>query len=237
MGSTLNCRVPADWMSDPSLCWFEWQSLVAGFAALAVGALTIWMVRHQVKQQDNLHQKNRSARFAVVKAKSPIAAVEVAHHARAYLDVALKLLPLVEGRSDQAFRYEGPQFPPKAEMILDGLVETTDDPLLIDQVAALFAEQQVMASRLLDVGRPSEHTLCIDDYVLQPIMMDAIAMNLLAFGRDGTDIKRLTWNDIEAGAKRLLKHEPARTRILDYIRGKTERGVPVPLALRRHNDR
>lgn len=91
-----------------------------------------------------------------------------------------------------------------------------------------------MTSRLTDISRPSEHALAINDYILQPIMMDAIAMNLLEFGRDGEPIRRLNWDDVEASAKRYIKREPARTQIIEYIIGKRERAVPVPLALRRH---
>lgn len=115
MTGKIYCRVPSHWLDDPSLCWFEWQTLITGFLALAIGAATIWMIRRQISQQDELNHRNRASRFAVAKAKSPIAAIEVAEHARAYLDAALELLTLVDGRDREAFRFDGPAFPVKAE--------------------------------------------------------------------------------------------------------------------------
>ena len=231
----VRCDIPADWAAHFSQCLYDWQTLTAGMLALLVGGLTIEFIRRQMRQQDDLHAANRRSRFAVAKAKAPLAAIEIANHARCYLDAALALLPLVLQRSSQSFQFQGPIFPTQAETILDGLVECTDDSVLIDQVSALYSEQQVMASRLSNVGQPSQHALTIDDYILQPLMMDAIAMNLLGFGRDGEDMQRLSWDQVERSAKRLLTDPAVEARILAYIADKRDRERPVPLALRRHH--
>lgn len=215
---------------------YDWQTLITGVLALGVGGATVWMVRRQIDQQDQLHAAGRRSRFAVAKAKAPLAAIEIHEHAKIYVAEAEKLVHLVLRRSREKFAFIGPPFPTQAETILDTLVETSDDPILIEQVSALYSEQQVMTSRLSDVPRPSEHSLTINDYVLQPIMMDAIAMNLLAFGRDDVAMLRLDWASVEASAKRLIHDPTTRDRIEKYIADKRERGRPVPIALRRHND-
>lgn len=214
---------------------YEWQTLVTGLLALAIGAASIVVIKRQIHQQDELHASARRSRFAVAKAKSPFAAVELADHAKCYLIAAERLVPLVLSRSKDPFKFDGPSFPSRVEKILDSLVENSDDSILIDQISALYSEHQVMSSRLTEVSQPSQHALAIDDYVLQPLMMDAIAMNLLAFGRDGQPMSRLSWDDVERSAKRLIGDQSVRGRIETYIADKVDRKRPVPLALRRHS--
>ena len=137
--------------------------------------------------------------------------------------------------SKQPFFFRPPDFPVQAAAILDALVESSTDPVLVDQISALYSEQQVMASRLADVPEPAQHKLAVDDYVLQPLMMDAIAMNLLGFGRDGEPMQRLSWDDVERSANRLLRNQTVKPRILAYIADKKGRQRPVPLALQRHS--
>jgi hypothetical protein len=215
---------------------YDWQTLIGAGLALVAAYWAGRGLNHQIRQQERLHDESRRSRFAVARAKAPLAAVEIADHAQTYLAQTEALLPLVFTRSRDRFEFDGPEFPAEASRILDTLVENSDDTILIEQVSALYSEHQVMASRMKS-ARPVELSLCIDDYFLQPIMIDAIAMNLLAFGRDGLEPKALSWEDIEVRAKSLLRNATSRDRVLAYIADKKERKRPVPLALRRHNDR
>ena len=236
MLENVSCAVPYDWAFHFSQCLYDWQTLITGLLALGVGSATVWMVRRQIDHQDQIFAAGRRSRFAVAKAKTPLAAIEIHEHAKIYIAEAENLLPFVLARSRQGFSFDGPAFPRQAESILDALVETSEDPILIDQVSALYSEQQVLASRLSDVPRPADHSLTIDDYILQPIMMDAIAMNLLAFGRDDVAMPRLDWSAVESSARRLIRDATARDRVLGHIADKRGRDRPVPLALRRQND-
>ena len=213
---------------------YDWQTLVTGLLALAIGAATIMMIKRQIHQQDEHHSSGRRSRFVVAKAKSPFAAIELANHARSYLVAVERLFPLVLMHSQEPFEFDGPDFPSRAEEILDSLVETSEDSILIDQISALYSEHQVISSRISCVRNPSQHGLTIYDYVLQPLMMDAIAMNLLAFGRDGSPMTRLNWVDIRRSAKRIIADPTIRVQIDEYIKDKIARARPVPLALRRH---
>ncbi len=232
-----SCAVLGDWTNDFSQCLFEWQGLESGILALVAAGAGVFFLNRQIKQQDHLHDSAKRSRFAVAKAKTPLAAIEISDHARLYLAQAQRLFPLVQARSRQTFEFHGPRFPAEAAKILDALVENSDDTVLIEEISSLYSEQQVLSARLAKVERPSEHTLTIIDYILQPIMMDAIAMNLLGFGRDGLAMRPLTWDDVQVRLKNLVTDKNIRDPVIEYILDKKERGRPVPLALRRHVER
>ena len=231
----VNCAALGDWTRDFSQCLFEWQGLEGALFTLLAAGIGVFFLNRQIKQQDRLHNSARISRFAVAKAKTPLAAIEISDHARLYLTEAERLFPLVHARSRERFEFHGPSFPAEAAKILDALVENSDDAVLIEQVSALYSEQQVMSARLTSVDRPSEHALTINDYILQPVMMDAIAMNLLGFGRDGQEMRPLTWDNIEVRLKSLIANGSVRDQVLKYVLDKKERSRPVPLALRRHD--
>ena len=86
----------ADWL-------YHWQTIIAGVFAVAVGFFTIAMVRVQIKQQDRLHEANQQARFRVARAKTPLAAVQLAKHASECAKGIRGLVPLVESRSHDPF--------------------------------------------------------------------------------------------------------------------------------------
>lgn len=59
MKPELFCRTYKHWLLDPSLCFNEWQSLVAAIATLIVGLLTALLIKYQINQGDRLeHSRN-----------------------------------------------------------------------------------------------------------------------------------------------------------------------------------
>ncbi|RVU04266.1 hypothetical protein EOE18_12270 [Novosphingobium umbonatum] len=50
------CMVAANWWSDPSQCWYEWQSLLGGVLAVLAAGLTILVTRCQMKQAERHKQ-------------------------------------------------------------------------------------------------------------------------------------------------------------------------------------
>jgi len=213
----------------------NWQTLVAGLLALLAGVGSIIMINRQIRLQKEIHDAARISRHMVAKAKIPLAAAEAADHAETYLKKVEELAERIIDRDHQPFGYIGPKFPEEAAAILDCLVENAIEPIAAELVSALYAEQQVMSSRMSNVADPSSHSLCVEDYLLQPVMIDAIAIKFLAYARDGAELTPLTWEEIETGVRRLIKNRALNERIMKYISGKMERGTAVPLALRRHN--
>jgi hypothetical protein len=223
-----------DWVAVLRQWLFDWQTLVAGLFALFGAWMTVRYVRKQIAQQHQQYRSEQASRFAVAKSKTPWVAIEIADHARTYLKACEELWPLVKERSRDAWSFEGPEFPRKSEQILDKLVENTSDEALISQIAALYSEHQVMVSRLSNIEKPDQHTVAIIDYMLQPLMMDAIAMKLLEFGRDGQDFVAITWETIEWRANALVSSSEIKDSIQQHILDKKNRNKKVPLALRRH---
>ena len=66
----VTCRMPEDWWSDISACWYDWQTLIAALLALSGAYLTIRKIRDQISQNerhrsDQLERDRRAARVAL----------------------------------------------------------------------------------------------------------------------------------------------------------------------------
>lgn len=82
----VTCKVPADWLHAPSVCWYDWQTLIAGLAAVLIGGITVFYLHKQIAQTDRLANEERAARLVVARAKLIVPSSELASHAKACLD-------------------------------------------------------------------------------------------------------------------------------------------------------
>ena len=232
-GSAPTCRMPSDWVSDPSLCWFEWQALVGSILAIIVGGATIWYIRKQIKQAADLAERQNRASLEVARAKLPIASSATASHAKLCIAALDAIEPSIRERRRAGPQVSMPLFPPSAEAVFDRFLGATNDENGLFAVAAIYAENQVLGSRMNDLHLdPRSHALAIDDYFLQPIIVHALAMSLLTYGRRETDvIARIGWEDVQSSARTLLRNAATRDRILSKIADKIAHSKPLTFAL------
>lgn len=62
------CRLPKHWISDPSLCWFEWQAFAAGLLAVLAATLGAYFLNRQTKAntaiyEDDITRRHNSAKI------------------------------------------------------------------------------------------------------------------------------------------------------------------------------
>jgi hypothetical protein len=67
MESELYCRLPQHWLADPSLCWHEWQSLIAGVLALIAAGVGACALRHQTRASANLYNRDVASKHRAAK--------------------------------------------------------------------------------------------------------------------------------------------------------------------------
>lgn len=227
------CRAPKDWILDSSQCLYEWQTLLGTFAAVAVGVTTVWYLRRQIRQAEETSSTLRKAKLQVARAKLPMASSATAAHAKRCIEALDIIEPSITAHARVAPPIAMAPFPDAAEETFDAFLAATDDENGLFSVAAIYAEQQVLAARMEDMHlNPSEHSLAIDYYYLQPIVMHALAMNLLAYGRrEAAIVSKIGWDDIKSSARSLLRIAGPRERILKMIDDKAGRSIALPLAL------
>lgn len=232
------CRAPSDWLGDISQCWYEWQTLIGTLAAVAIGATTIWYVRRQIRQAEDTANSLRLAQLQVARAKLPIASSAIAAHAKRCIEALDTIEPAIMARARTATPIHMPAFPEIAEKTFDAFLAATHDENALFCVAAIYAEQQVLTARMEDMHiDPRAHALSIDYYYLQPVIMHALAMELLTYGRrESTSVSKIGWDDIASSARALVTLTGPRERILTIIRDKSERSITLPFTLSEQND-
>ncbi len=228
------CRVPSDWWSDPSQCWYDWQTMIGGLSAVAIGAATIWCLKMQIDQAKAASDRHARAQLEVARSKLPIASSAVAAHAKACIEELDAIEPYVTQQRQSSPKLDVPPFPPSAETTFDAFIAATDDEIGIFTISAIYAEQQVLSVRMEDMhSNPRAHRLAIDDYYLQPILMHALSLKLLAYGRRETDIvERVDWTDLQSSARLLLRLPVVRDRVLAKIAERSGRSASIQFALR-----
>ena len=69
---SLHCRLPTDWFSDPSLCWFEWQTLVSGLLAVAAAGFTVRYLKKQISLSDKQERDRLRRQHEATRATLPL---------------------------------------------------------------------------------------------------------------------------------------------------------------------
>ncbi|MDR7058903.1 MULTISPECIES: hypothetical protein [unclassified Sphingopyxis] len=207
--------------------------MVGSLTAVAIGAATIFLIRSQIQQAEDTANSLREAQLQVARAKLPMASSATAAHAKRCIDALDAIEPAITGRARTASPVQMPPFPEIAERTFDAFLAATRDENALFSVAAIYAEQQVLAARMEDVHvSPRAHTLSIDYYYFQPIIMHALAMELLTYGRrESKAVSKVGWDNIASSARSLVKSAGPRERILTIIRDKSERSIALPFAL------
>ena len=233
--SAVVCRVPVDWFSVPSVCFYDWQTLITGIAAVVVGGLTVRYLKKQINQADRVAQEERSARLTVARAKLMVPSSLLAEHARICFDELRAFEPAVTQHTGPANPLNIPHLPPNVEGALDALLGGTQDRNAIFAVSAVYGEQQVLGARASDMHlNPSAHALSLDYYYMQPIIMHAIAISLLTYARYESDaVEPITWADMASSARALAPAGALRDRLLAFADDRSNRKIAIPFAIRR----
>lgn len=230
----LFCRTPTDWLTDPSLCWFEWQSLLAGILAVAAAGASIHFLRKQIDQSERQENRRRSGNLSAARALLPLAIVDASQHAE---DTAAALM-IVSSNVQAGYRDpDAPievDFPLPSQRIFDVFtrcIEWSDDVTLTEFLSEIISTIQVLSSRVATIGAsPRQHRLAVNDYILQCAIIDALALHLFPYARREADVIQsdLSWDDVRQSLRRLRVNETAHPAVFVGIERREGRGaVPV----------
>lgn len=159
MTAALYCRVPGNWFSDPSLCWFEWQSLVSGLLALAAAGVAGVLLWKQVQQandhrEDEIARKHRASRLTLPLTLSAVSALtqnasdRIADEYEQYGPDGFEktIDAITEGRAPRA-HFDPIVLPTSVTSSFERFVESLNRSEDIRHVAELMASTQIFISR------------------------------------------------------------------------------------------
>lgn len=186
MSTALNCRVPSDWLADPSICWFEWQAIVAGLLALIAALIGAYFLFGQTMQseyhrRDELTRQHVAARVALPLTLSSLSetlqhmADEIAFRFERYNQIK------VEAGSSVIFMNSGVQpfdtidLPNGIISSFQQFVQTIDDKDEIRHVAQLVAGLQIFLARYRSFNPQN----AVGENALVSLMIDCARVSLL----------------------------------------------------------
>ena len=179
------CRVPLDWLADPSQCWFDWQTLITGALASFAAWITIRHIRKQIEQsaehrQDDINRRRNAAKVALPFALSSVNAVvnRVAHSIldefdRFNPDGSLTLESLLAEDTDHMLPLI--EMPSEVVSAFQDFVESLSETDEIQHVAELASGAQILLSRYR--GVQDARNLRVDD--MFSLIIDAAKVSVL----------------------------------------------------------
>lgn len=216
------CKVPLDWVMMPSVCLYDWQTLIAGFAAVLVAGITVHYLRMQIEQADRVTKEEGEARLNVARAKAIVPSSILAEHARHCMAQLELIEPAVFDRARVADPIGVLPLPLEVQTSLDALLANSRDRNTVFAASAVYGEQQVLAARASDMHvQPRSHVASFDYYCMQPVIMHALAISLLAYARrDVAFVEPITWTNMSASLNSLVSPGARRDRLLKFISDK-----------------
>jgi hypothetical protein len=154
------CVVPADWIGDISQCWYEWQTLIGGFAAVVAAIFTIRTMKRQLAQvekhrTDEIKRSHNAARIAMPFAVSKLS-VWCQDLADILLDEKLRMSPEgILGMPDNDFIARSEKSAKLPPVPLDKSVSnsfvpfaaTLDSDVDLKHITELVSRIQILESR------------------------------------------------------------------------------------------
>lgn len=229
---SLFCRTPTHWFSDPSLCWFEWQSLVAGIFAVLAAVASIYFLQKQIDQSDRQEDRRRSGNLSAARAMLPLAIVDACQHAE---DTCAGLLGVSRNIQAGYRNADDPieaDFSPPPQRIFDVFtrcIEWSDDQVITEMLSEIISIIQVLYSRISSVSiNPRSHRMAINDYILQCAIIESLSVHLLPYARREVDVidQSLRWDDVRYSLQRLRVTKATHPEVFACIERRESRGSP-----------
>ena len=175
IGEELFCRLPSNWLSDPSMCWFEWQTMVGGFLAVIAAVVSIHFLRKQIASSEKQESLRVNRHHLAVRTTLPLTLSGLCACLRKMLlelDDAKSEIKKV-GQDAYAGKFNGP--PPPSEHIeeLKEVVQSTDEETVLKSVAEIIREMQTLWSRAEVLNNKREMGVNVgisrnlDEYIIQ----------------------------------------------------------------------
>jgi hypothetical protein len=179
-----HCALPESWMLEPSLCLFEWQTLIAGLLAVLAAAVSVWFLRKQISQTEALHQAALRRRFNAARATLPLTLSGLCAYATALVG---ELSARRRARSPS--NVNGSREPlltpaPPTELVvsLQQMIEATEQKNVVALLSEIIGEIQVLTARVS--GLTHYQTIrSVDTYIIQGAGIHALASSLFDFAR------------------------------------------------------
>lgn len=158
MKEPLYCRVPTQWLADPSLCLFEWQTLLSGLLALGAAFLGASFLYKQIGQTDRLHRDELRRQHAAARTALPIAlssisgmvseiVSNVAHALESQDNPDFETAFADGAQSETDRKMKSVSISPDVIALIQNFVETLNSQQNVRHTAELVSSIQILISR------------------------------------------------------------------------------------------
>lgn len=189
---SVHCRLPTDWFSDPSLCWFEWQTLVSGLLAVAAAGFTVRYLKKQISQSDKQERDRLRRQHDATRATLPLTLSGL-------IDAMRKMLSELEQakvefkQTSVVKNFDPPSPPTDAIQELQQIILSTDNPNVVQTISEIIRQMQTLWARV-DVFRSEKEqairaglSLEINERIIQAAKIHALIESLFDYARCETE--------------------------------------------------
>ncbi|MEQ1543201.1 MAG: hypothetical protein ABL926_13220 [Novosphingobium sp.] len=199
--SELYCRIPANWIADPSLCLFEWQTLVGGLLAILAAGAGSFLLYSRIKQSERHELERRGRKFAASRATLPLALSEVTLFARRMVTWLENHRAYLSSAALAANPVDPPSIGDDLIRNLQEFIEATYNTVAVDHISEIIREIQVLSSRAESLILDSSMigmTFSVDEYVVQAARLHVITGHLFGFarGKDKGPPDSISWDEV-----------------------------------------
>jgi hypothetical protein len=199
------CRVPLDWITDPSLCLFEWQTLISGFLAVAAAGVTVFVLKQQIAQSD-AHERDRLRRqHDATRATLPLTLSGLTFAIEHMLS-QLSKARYKFGCANLVKNFD-PQ-PPPTEAIreLQQIIRSTDDPNVIQIISEIIRQMQILWARVRILSDEEKQEIRvglsveITQWIIEAAKIHALIGSLFDFARSRSQYgpDSVAWERVES---------------------------------------
>jgi hypothetical protein len=204
-GKSLYCRLPTDWFSDLSLCWFEWQTLVSGLLAVTAAGFTVRYLKKQIAQSDKQERDRLRRQHDATRATLPLTLSGLIDAMRKMLS-ELKQAKVEIKQTSVVKNFDPPSPPTEAIQELQQIILSTDNLNVVQTISEIIRQMQTLWTRV-DVFRNEKEqasrsglSLEINERIIQAAKIHALIESLFDYARCETEDgpKSIAWERAES---------------------------------------
>jgi hypothetical protein len=176
----------------PIVVIYNYQTLIAGFAAFAGAVLTVLVINKQIREASRQESERRRRQNLAARAMMPAALSEICFYSERCISLLRTLLPATGEHRVFGHFNEVPAVPAEALFTLRQSIEFGDDRVA-EAIADLIRKIQIQHTRIIGTKSrllsPDETVLRTNllDYIVDALEVHARASNLFRYARRETE--------------------------------------------------
>ena len=175
-------------MIDPSLCWFEWQTILSGLLALAAAAITVRYLKKQIWQSEKQESDRLRRQHDAARATLPLTLSGLIGVMSGMLSELEKAR--IELKTKRVVRNFDPPSPPTDAIAeLQQIIVSTDKPSVVQPISEIIRQIQTLWARVQVLRNEKEQNIRaglsieVCEWIIQSAKIHALIESLFDYAR------------------------------------------------------